>query len=660
FSFKIADTYEDAGIPADKIPEHTTGKPMLDILETQGSVKLTAIHREYFNARKADGTQGVLQVDMICAEDEIGIHNYSVSGNTLVYDVTQKSQTIMDAIALDGNAYDPDKKTIDTQNVDWQFVLKSFLEESEPKKLKAVSALLSVEGNNISNYLTISGGIINAGTGNDNNYYTSTNALHVFETAEDNVYNYMGTVSYNEDETFTKFENPVAISAYHYVLYTEKNENGEVIQSYKKVLEGNDGFTDGYYAVPTNSNKAKLTLSKVGVTENIGTDKPEYTIERTAFLVDVGGGGANYSGIAYVKDPIEYIWGQNVGNGQLGEIESAKTKPDFIAGIGEFIYNDDEYKDTDTPGEDIEDDPLTNSVGNKAVGKAAGQTTDKEAGEQAYVTGAAKKVETVSDETNDETKAGEAADVETSKDVAVTGETADDETAKDEAVATGAAGDEAATSETADDETAKDEAATAETADGETTTSETANGENIPAVEESNVTAATANVDAVDGENNPGAQSADGTASEENANVEEAEGENVPVAGGVNGTPAEEAADTAAGENNAETVGEGSPEADGQNSNSEAAVKPQEATVENADPANQNDVTTEDNNEAAKSEDSKASTEDAPVIQPVAEIPAVEPETEPVAEVPAAEPETEPVSDVPESSEAQPESEETA
>ena len=57
----------------------------------------------------------------------------------------------------------------------------------------------------------------------------------------------------------------MAISAYHYALASDKDEEGNVIKNYK------------------------------------------------TFLINPDGEGTNYSEIAYVKDPIEYIWGENVG-----------------------------------------------------------------------------------------------------------------------------------------------------------------------------------------------------------------------------------------------------------------------------------------------------------------------------------------------------------
>ena len=91
------------------------------------------------------------------------------------------------------------------------------------------------------------------------------NTFHVF-VREDKVTSYKGTVKYDEDnETYSSVDDSVAISAYHYVLCQEKETESEetegfVTKAYKEVLEGHNGISDGYYAVPGTYGNNTLTL----------------------------------------------------------------------------------------------------------------------------------------------------------------------------------------------------------------------------------------------------------------------------------------------------------------------------------------------------------------------------------------------------------------
>ncbi len=317
-SFKIADTYEEAGLTP---PEHSTGSPILDIIDTQPGIWLTSVHKEYFDYQDSNNGDGRLSVDMICAEQRIKHYNIAAGSNTIYFNASNPDVSITSAYSLYGSPLNV--LTQEIGNEDWQFVLLSSLESNKDEKKKAMS-VVSTDESYVSDSLSINGSVLNA----DNTSFA--NVYHFFNLADGN-YKYLGSALKNENE-YVNVSDGIAISAYHYVLREEKNGE-DVVRTYKEVLEGHDGFFDGFYSL---KDKSQIGLRMTNVTE-YDPDTYSYSGLSTAYMLDIGGTGTDYSQIAYVDTPKTYENGDNLGNGQLGKIDINSANPSFIDSIGTKI-----------------------------------------------------------------------------------------------------------------------------------------------------------------------------------------------------------------------------------------------------------------------------------------------------------------------------------
>ena len=361
-SFKVADSYEEVGLVA---PEHSTGIPMLDILETQPTIQLTAIHKEYFDAKADDGNlNGYLKVDMICAEKEIDVYNLALDSNTIYFNITDTTNSIITGFSLNGRPYDQNTNTVEN-DYDWQFVLKSSLESDSKEKNRVISAVFG--GENLpeaDTVFSILGGVLYEEKG-QTGFTHMTNTYHLFTVGEnDSKLEYCGTASYNDvDKTYSKITNTAAISAYHYVLAEEKDENGNTVKYYKTVLEGNDGFYEGFYSTPISGTDIKLYIEKdVNVTENISsTEEKQYSGLSTAYLISPLENGTDYSSIGYIDTPKTYSNGETLGNGKL-QVNADEINNAFIGKIGEFLYDETHEDISDVPNVEEDEEDLQNSA----------------------------------------------------------------------------------------------------------------------------------------------------------------------------------------------------------------------------------------------------------------------------------------------------------
>ena len=109
---------------------------------------------------------------------------------------------------------------------------------------------------------------------NDPKYDNHINVYHFFKKSEnDNKLDYSGTVRYQQEEgtnknIYSKIDDTYAISSYHYVLRKQTDEDGNVISTFKDVLENHDGIGDGYFYVPSPDENIRLFLESVQITEN--------------------------------------------------------------------------------------------------------------------------------------------------------------------------------------------------------------------------------------------------------------------------------------------------------------------------------------------------------------------------------------------------------
>ncbi len=344
-TFKIADSYEDVGLA---MPEHSLGNPMLDILETQPAIMVAAVHKQQFDAKRA-GQEGFLEVNMICAEQAIPTFAFALATGTISFDVTDTKRSIITAMTMEGKALGND-----SDDIDWQFVLRSDKEADETDKLEILKTIFP-EVQQISDVDTITVfGKYKPQAGED------TECYHVFKVKEDDnyQYSYEGSVRTVTDEegnySFEKAEGVIAVSAYHYVLKEEVDESGET--KYTKVaLEQLNCVGDGFFDVQGH----ELVLNKdIYVTQYV-SDEAGYTGKATAYSIDPYGGG-DYSDLGYVSERDFNTGNTNVGNGPLAVIEYAADAE--VAGIGTFGTEGPEY-DTDTSDDSKDPDLPIHSVG---------------------------------------------------------------------------------------------------------------------------------------------------------------------------------------------------------------------------------------------------------------------------------------------------------
>lgn len=362
-TLKVADSYEEVGLTA---PAHSTGSPMLDIMETQRAIQVAAVHKEYFYAPgDNDNPDKYLVVDMICAEQPLSKYSYALGSNTIILDVTAVSQSITEALALQGSTFDLDREN-PVGSYDWQFVLKSDLESKPDSKASAISVILN-ESESIypDTVLTISGGYVTAQTKTNEDtgepqtsYNLSENAYHLFIKKEgENEYMYRGTVELSENNQYTLVNDVVGISAYHYVLGKTLDQNNDTIL-YKQQLEGLEGIKSSYFALPTISGNS-LSISQTSVSERLPAaegQEPVTTATRTGYVLDMWGNGAEYTSIAYPESEKIYESGESIGNGPLN-IEQSKILQEQLSLIGMLVNSKADYEgytNTPIPDEDEE------------------------------------------------------------------------------------------------------------------------------------------------------------------------------------------------------------------------------------------------------------------------------------------------------------------
>ena len=389
--FQIAASYEDAGINSNEIPAHSTGNPMLDILETQSTIQVAAVHQEYFGtAGKTKGADGqdeaYLKVHMICAEENVSEYSYALTNNSIYFNVTDLKHSVIDGFTLQGNLYDVNtgaalteeknvngKVTAETVT-DWQFVLRSDLEYDEKAKadvIKTLGGQADDEGT-YKQYFTVLGGTI---TGKDT---VSDNSYHVFrkDNAESsNDFRYMGSVDL---KTAQKMGGVSAISVYHYILKEETDREGNITGYSKKMLEDFAGIGDGFFAADTDqAGKSNLVISSQGITEQVDG---AYTNERTGYALQIGTDNKNYSMTAKLSKE-EYDKGGNVGNGPLAVINrDAENLDPYIRDHIEFYEEEkkeDDYSAAD-PEEELPDHRNVPETGDGAVMAAeTGEITEQ-------------------------------------------------------------------------------------------------------------------------------------------------------------------------------------------------------------------------------------------------------------------------------------------
>jgi len=458
-SFKVPDTYEEIGLD---VPEHSTGSPMLDIIETNPSINIAAVHKQYFDATDND-KNGFLMVDMICAEKEIEMHNYGLGSNTIYFDVTDFTKSIITGLSLNGHKFDKEKWKVSDKE-DWQFVLASPLESNRDDKIEAMKTIFEDIPSD-DKVVTITGSVMYDNPDDSAKYLEKSNTYHVFydDKGDDNL-NYYGTVEFQYDEEtqktyYTKVDKPFAISAYHYVLRNELDEKGNLIKSYKEILEGHDGFTDGYYNIPNGNDGTSLYISSVYVTEKITEDgKEQYSNKPTGYVI---GTDKSYSDLAYI-DKDMYEDGNNVGDGNLGKIDLAEAKKTedgekFIDEIGGWAYieEDQDYSDDYDPNPEEEEEE---SFVNTEVAKDATAADDVTLTENADMT-ESETDETISRE-NDSTEifSKETVSKETVLEENVLNDTVSNEMISDDTVPNEIASEKTVLEETVLEDTVLDEA----------------------------------------------------------------------------------------------------------------------------------------------------------------------------------------------------------
>ncbi|MCR5405122.1 MAG: hypothetical protein K6E91_15070 [Butyrivibrio sp.] len=283
-----------------KAPDHTTGSPMMDIMETAGSIQLAAIHRQYFKGNDDEyGDERYLAVDMICAEEEVKDFRYALGSNTLVFDVTDQKTSIINGFSISGATYTPGQE-YPIGEYDWQFVLKSELEKNPTEKEAAVRIVFNADTEpDLNKILTIYGGFVSKvsddGQGSedaDTVEEIGSDAYHVFRQDADG-YSYGGSVKQKAEGQYDLLDNVVAISAYHYVLAQGVSEEGNPILV-KRKLEDIDGITQSFFAVDgEGDNKLRLN-DNIMVVENVAPADQDHEDSglMTAYALDIGGNEA--------------------------------------------------------------------------------------------------------------------------------------------------------------------------------------------------------------------------------------------------------------------------------------------------------------------------------------------------------------------------------
>ena len=317
-SFKIPGSYEEAGI---ETPLHSLGSPMLDIIETQPLITVAALHKQRFAAQR-NGQEGFVEVSMICAEEPVPVYSFALDSNTISFNVTDTTSSIIAGMTMEGKRYG------ETGNdTDWQFVLRSDIDRYDTDKLALIKTIFpEVQELTDVNTITVSGKY-KPDQGVDANCY------HVFKVRDDNKneYSYEGSVETVLDAegnpAFSKAEDVIAVSACHYVLKKETDESGNV--KYTRVsLEEIDGVDDGFFDI-----QDLVLKTGIEVTQAILVDGNwEYNGVATAYCIDPSGRG-EYSDIGYISERDYNTGSITVGNGPLGTVEYDDAQ---MAGIGTF------------------------------------------------------------------------------------------------------------------------------------------------------------------------------------------------------------------------------------------------------------------------------------------------------------------------------------
>lgn len=371
--FEIPTSYEMAGIAA---PEHTTGNPMLDILETKNSIEISAVRKQTIATKDK---KSYTTVDMICAEAPISQYSFSLYGNHIVYNLTDLMSNVQ-GLALEGMAC-REEDCIPMNGgdgepvIDWQFVLKSNLEDAQNSQYKtdAVKAVMTADEKAdeffIDKYLTISGGARVANI--DPAFVSKDDLYHVFVKGDNGNYTYMGTVEQQVTETegntsaitYGKVD-ATAISAYHYIIVEEEvpgqnaGDTNKATQMIKKCLEKMEGVNQGYYAVGDSGNEDyHLTISSVMVGDKVSIPVGESgeTAEvmqnfNTGFVLNIDGAN-DYSQIANAPD--YYNNADNLGDGHATISDGYHLTE--ITPVGESGTNPAEYDDQKLTGEDTKE-----------------------------------------------------------------------------------------------------------------------------------------------------------------------------------------------------------------------------------------------------------------------------------------------------------------
>ncbi len=340
-SFAIADSYEEVGLTA---PENSTGNPMLDILETQSTITMAAVHKQRYAASQGD-KDGYLEVDMICAEAPVTPFAFALESNTISFDVMDPTRSIIDAMIMEGKAAYSDN------DLDWQFVLRSDKESDETGKLEILETVFS-EAEDISDAdtITVSGRFVQSDDKEGEGY-------HVFKvTDEDGTqYSYQGSVLTVTDEegnqSYEKADGVIAVSAYHYVLKEDPDGSGTYV---KVKLEDLNGVGDEFY----DTYEHKLIIKTgIPVAQQVD-DKGTTDAAGTAYSIDLTGDGT-YSDLGYIVES-EYEADADMGSDPLPYIEIADENE--TEGIGVFVAKE-----------------STDDTSGTAVNDTTGQATDEAA-----------------------------------------------------------------------------------------------------------------------------------------------------------------------------------------------------------------------------------------------------------------------------------------
>lgn len=370
-SFKIADSYEEIGVEA---PEHSTGNPMLDIIETQASITISAVHKQRFKANNGS-ENGVLVVDMVCAEAPVDPHSFALDSNTISFDVTDAANSIITGFTIEGSTWN--EGTIGDN--DWQFVLRSYadydIDANEsivkvlfPDGLPADTKAITVQGSTVT---------LSSETGE---YEYSHDSIHFFKK-DGEKFEYCGSLQASDTtgNSYNKLNNAVAISAYHYVLQAQDDNDGQFSHYTKTVLEKMTGISDGYFAVTGKNGEKVAVQSDIYVQNYIGTDdNPKFSAASTGYYIDLTGKNQECDRLSFVDNTEAYYSTEiNTGNGPLENIDLAYTNSEQINSIGYFLVTDEDTKDTEEYNENNVD-PTNKEKTKAAVSDAAQnkETTD--------------------------------------------------------------------------------------------------------------------------------------------------------------------------------------------------------------------------------------------------------------------------------------------